>query len=160
VAHTGNRLEKELWTEQFSDRWFDMTTIIRLGTALETGLRDAYSRLGQAGNPHGGRGVFQRLVDDTDIVAAFMNDCGGLDLRSCSEWPTMREVMLHRHLYAHRGGEVDDKYLDDHLAVTGVDLRPRVGQEGYPAQAVYWFAPLARLPEFIESARRFFNFVP
>lgn len=85
---------RELWTEQLSDRWFDMTTVIRLGTALETGLRDAYNRLGQGGNPQGGRGVFQRLVNDANIVAAFLNDCGGLNLRSCAEWPVMREVML------------------------------------------------------------------
>jgi hypothetical protein len=151
---------RERWTEQFSDRWFDMTTVVRLGTALETGLRDAYGRLSQVGAPPAGRGVFQRLVDDTDIAAAFVNDCGGLDLRAYTEWMTIREVMLHRHLYAHRAGEVDEKYIDDHIRLTGTDIRPQLAREGYPAQAVYWFAPLKRIPEFIESTRRFFGGMP
>lgn len=151
---------RELWTEQLSDRWFDMATVIRLGTALETGLRDAYNRLGQGGDPQGGRGVFQRLVNDADVVAAFLNDCGGLDLRSSAEWPVIREVMLYRHLYAHRSGEVDEEYLDAYERLTGVDLRHSVAQHGYPAQPVYSFEPLTRLPNFIEAARRFFRFIP
>ncbi len=72
----------------------------------------------------------------------------------------MREVMLHRHLYAHRSGVVDEKYLKDHVAVTGTDIKPAVKAEGFPGQDVYWFRPLQSLSDFIEASRRFFRLLP
>ncbi len=84
MSNTHSTNWRELWTEQLSDRWFDMATVIRLGTALETGLRDAYNRLGQGGDPQGGRGVFQRLVNDADVVAASSTIAAGL---TCAHLP-------------------------------------------------------------------------
>jgi hypothetical protein len=54
----------------------------------------------------------------------------------------------------------DDNYLDGHLAVTGTDIRPDVQVLGYPSTEVYWFRPLRQIPDFIESARRFFGPLP
>ena len=72
----------------------------------------------------------------------------------------MREIMTHRHLYAHCSGLVDNKYMENLIEITGIDIRGRVAALGYPEQEVYWFEPLGRLAQFIESARRFFSALP
>ncbi len=81
-------------------------------------------------------------------------------MRSSAEWPVIREVMLYRHLYAHRSGEVDEEYLDAYERLTGVDLRHSLAQHGYPAQPVYWLEPLTRLPNFIEGSATVLSFHP
>ena len=113
----------ELWQSTFADRWYDMVAVVRLGTAIETGLRDVHTRTA-AGGAKMDRGLFQRLVDPRAIEKAF--SAISIDLAVDPEWLTMREIMLHRHLYAHRAGVPDDEYLDGHLAVTGRDIRPDV----------------------------------
>jgi hypothetical protein len=144
------------WVETFADRWFDMASIIRLGSAIETGLRDVYLRCsGKAAAD----GVFQRLVKDSEIRTLFQTDCA-IDLAAIAEWADVRTVMLHRHLYAHRSGAVDDKYLSDYVNLTGHDITPRVVAHGYPAKEVYWFRPLTSLGDYIEATRRFFRALP
>lgn len=147
----------ELWVETLADRWFDMASLTRLGTAVETGLRDAYES--GSGRRAPASGIFQRLVDDSDLTNMFKADCG-IDLAANAEWRTMRTVMLHRHLYAHRSGAVDEKYLKDHIAVTGSDISPDVKAHGYPQQQVYWFRPLENLDAYIEASRRFLRSLP
>ncbi len=147
----------ELWVETLADRWFDMASLIRLGTAIETGLRDAYERC--SGKPAPASGIFQRLIGDSDITDMFAADCG-IDLPANAEWGTVRTIMLHRHLYAHRSGAVDEKYLKGHVAVTGNDISPDVKAIGYPRQLVYWFRPLENLSAYIEASRRFFRSMP
>ena len=148
----------EYWRSSFGDRFFDMTTFIRLGSAFESGLRNFH-------HSHGGvekRGLYQRIVSDDgleELVKAIRADCG-YNLGTNDQLPIMREMMVNRHLYAHRSGLIDEQYLNDYAALTGQDLRPNLRALGYPDQQVYWFKPLRQLSEFIEGAREFFRSLP
>ncbi len=151
------------WRASFGDRYFDMGTAQRLGTAIETGLRYYHKGMAQpdraAEVARHSRGIFQRLVQPDELVKLFRTDCS-VDLSTNPAWRRVREIMVHRHLFAHRSGLVDEKYLTDLHNLTGSDLRPTIEAYGYPDEDVYWFAPLDRLGELIESARIFFLHLP
>jgi hypothetical protein len=68
--------------------------------------------------------------------------------------------MVHRHLYTHRSGLVDDEYISNLHAVTGLDITSELTALGYPTDEVYFFRPLSELPRFIEAARKFFAALP
>jgi hypothetical protein len=102
--------------------------------------------------------VFQRLVNPADLLALYAN-CGH-DLATVPKFQRMRELMLHRHLFAHRSGLVDDQYLADLKTLTGQNITPDVQKLGYPVDEVYWFGPLGELQQFIEDARGFFRALP
>lgn len=72
----------------------------------------------------------------------------------------MRELMVYRHLYAHRSGVVDEQFIRDHRSITATDLTPEFAKLGYPDQDVYWFEPLHQLNDLITTARRFFRNLP
>jgi hypothetical protein len=152
----------DYWRESFGDRFFDMTTIIRLGTGIEAELRD-YHRQARSANASALRkdqlGIFQRLVDPADLAALLHSDCG-YDLYANAHLGAVQELMVHRHLYAHRSGVPDDKYVADVLRLTGVDLLPNLQAAGYSDTDIYWFAPLNDLPRFIEAARAFVADLP
>jgi hypothetical protein len=147
----------DFWTATFNYRFFDMGTLVRLATAVETGLRSHYIGLCSPTQvPQ--RGVFQRLVEPTQLLRLYA-DCGH-DLSMVPQWDRMRELMLHRHLYAHRSGLVDDDYINGLKTITGEDITPALISYGYPKEEVYWFRPLKGLDDFIESARAFFRALP
>jgi hypothetical protein len=100
--------------------------------------------------------MYQRLAKPTEIMKAFKVDCD-YDLNTNSAWSVIREIMVHRHLYAHRSGLVDRGYIDSVRTVCGVDIEPDLVALGYPNEEVYWFEPLKRLSEYIEGARTFFR---
>lgn len=161
---TDARTYYELWQETFADKWYDMATIIRLGTAIEIGLSDAYlalvKRQGNDGTelvtPSGGSAMFQRLIEPTKLLESFQTDCG-VNLAGLPGWDKIRELMLHRHLYVHRGGRVDERYIKRLHELAGQDIRPQLVDAGYPAEEVYWFAPLRGISEYIEHVSRFFR---
>lgn len=68
--------------------------------------------------------------------------------------------MVHRHLYAHRTGLVNEAYISSLLSVSGEDIRPTLAASGYPSEEIYWFRPLKKLNQFIEDMRRFFRELP
>ncbi len=72
----------------------------------------------------------------------------------------MREIMVHRHLYAHNSGVVDEKYVQDIQLVTAQSIETLLVEHGYPDEDIYWFELLKNLPEFIEGSRRFFRELP
>jgi hypothetical protein len=154
---------EQYWQQTFGDRFFDMGTLQRLATATETGLRHHYRSLaGEDRARHVARtnqGVFQQLVRPNRLLALYENDCG-YDLTGNPGWARARELMAHRHLYAHRSGLVDDRYLRDIRDLTGVDLLARVSALGYPDEDVFWFTPLQQLGQFIEDLRLFFRHLP
>lgn len=82
----------------------------------------------------------------------------GVDLEKLSDFPTIQELMLHRHLYAHNLGVIDDSYIEDLKNLTGTDLldKPEISSK-YPAEDVYWFEPLGRINLYIEAVRGFCN---
>lgn len=149
----------EMWEAGFGDKFFDMATLIRLATGIENGLRQFHSSFKSLSTQ---RGFYQRIVRDTDsatLATKLLGDCG-YDVRTSPSWRRMREIMLHRHLYAHRSGVVDEQYIDDLKDLTAVDIRPDLQQHGYPQEDVCWFRPLAQLDSYIEDARKFFSDLP
>ena len=83
------------------------------------------------------------------------------DLKTNLHLKAVQEAMMHRHLYAHNSGLLDDNYIKRIKQITGEDLLslPEVSTH-YPATDTYWFRPLKRLNLFIEEARRFFRIFP
>jgi len=118
------------WQAMYGDRFVDMTTMVRLGTAIETGLRTCHRAFG--GNTSG-RGLYQRIVRPQEIVRRFKDDCH-YDLSTNSAWDKMREIMVHRHLYAHNSGVVDEKYVQDIQLVTAQSIETLLVERGYPTK--------------------------
>ena len=77
-----------------------------------------------------------------------------VDLTTLPRVQEAREAMLHRHLYAHNVGVIDEQYIDDWGKLTSEDLKPLVALYGYPNQDCYWFRPLQRMNDYIEAIRK------
>lgn len=155
------------WTGRFGDRFFDMGTLIRAAAGVETGLRDylcrkrTFSNLDQLrshlAKDRKWRGaVFQRIQPwhtgdgAKDLLQAEL----GYDLTTNPHLRNVQELVLHRHLYAHQAGVLDDYYIEDWKKLTGEDLAADPMVEGtYPAQDAYWFRPLDRLADYINAAK-------
>lgn len=159
----------DVWTQRLSDRFFDMGTLIRAAASVETTLRDYYmlkkghqnlTQLRQ--DPQYKQNIFQRLMpwNGADgVIPLFLNV--GVNLTTLPELPVLQELMLHRHLYAHNLGVIDDQYIDRLKRLTGKDLLTDATiSTSYPAQDVVWFEPLGRINDFIEAVRKFFRQLP
>ncbi|PIQ25555.1 hypothetical protein COW36_21160 [bacterium (Candidatus Blackallbacteria) CG17_big_fil_post_rev_8_21_14_2_50_48_46] len=169
----------DYWTGTLSDKFFDMATFMRLGSVLEFNLRNYYtlkkgysSLLSLTTDPllcdHSGRfdtGLFQRIVQAPTKTKGIgkVFDSIGVDLTDTGKFPDfikLRELMLHRHLYAHKSGLVDDEYMKKLKDNFNIDISADIASKGYPAQDVYYFEPLSKLNDFIEDSRKFFNSLP
>lgn len=159
----------EEWQAHFGDRFFDMATMIRLGTVIENCLK--YYYMDKAGHstlvelradPHYSRGIFQRIQSGkrNGAIDLYQNVVG-YDIALNPYIKSIQEAMQHRHLYAHNSGLIDDEYINNLRNITGQDIttHPMVAQ-AYPQQDVYWFEPLGRLNFFIEETRNFFSRFP
>lgn len=156
----------EFWEGQSGQQFFDMATLVRLATTVETLLRDYYRTcLGHpsisALAPRGGRGVFQRLLpwSKQNVIDLYIADLG-VDLTENPELRRSQELMVSRHLYGHSSGLVTEEYLGNWKRLTGEDLRGNFQLSSYPEEDVYWFRPLEELNDFIEDVRRFFRWFP
>jgi len=159
----------DYWHERLGDRFFDMATIIRLGTVIENCLKSFYmNRKGYTNlidlkaDSKYKKNMFQRIQNyQHDGALKLYTDEIGYDLTTNSYLNVMQETMLHRHLYAHNSGLIDDEYVKNLLKITGVDItvNPDVATS-YPKDDVYWFEPLSRLNHFIEGTRNFFGQFP
>jgi hypothetical protein len=162
------------WTERFGDKFYDMGSLIRLAAGLETGFRDYLRRKMQLNNLNDLRlflasdsrwkgAVFQRIQPwhVRDGVESLFQEKLGSDLKANSNLHGMQELMLHRHLYAHRGGVLDDQYIAGWQRLTTENLAndPAISPV-YPAQDVYWFRPLNHLADYINAAQGFFRELP
>ena len=159
----------DVWTKRLSDRFFDMGTLIRVAASVETSLRDyyvlkkGYQNLTQLRrDPQYKQNVFQRIMpwNGSDGAIPLVRTVG-VDLTTLSELPTLQELMLHRHLYAHNLGVIDDQYIERLKQLTHRDLLadPAISNS-YPAQDVVWFEPLGRIDNFIAAVRAFFRKLP
>jgi hypothetical protein len=162
------------WSKRLGDRFFDMGTLIRAAAGLETGLRDYFRkkkglpklkdlrRLLEKDKCWNGA-VFQRIFTWNSPRGAqeLFQEEVGYDLQSNDRLPQMQELILHRHLYAHCAGLLDDEYIEKWRRLTGEDLaaNPSV-RDRYPSEDVYWFRPLRRLGDYINSANQFFQQLP
>jgi hypothetical protein len=152
----------EMWTGQFADKFHDMTTMVRLGGAIEEELRSLYMRRKGYANllmlnadKDFRHGVFQRVMpwQAGPGSARHLLQLSGYELTTNSKLATAQRIMLHRHLYAHNLGVIDDRYITDWEKLTCENLRSLVAP--YPAEDVYWFRPLDELGDAIEIIRGF-----
>jgi len=159
----------DLWTATFSDKFFDMATAIRLGSVIENSLKryymdkKGYINISQLKtDPNYRRGIFQQVQSDQNKGVIWLyNEADIYDLSTNQHLVSIQEAMMHRHLYAHNSGIIDDDYIDKIKKITGQDIKtlPEIAAS-YPTNDTYWFEPLRRLNDFIEEARRFFNLFP
>lgn len=159
----------ELWEATFSDRFFDMATMIRLGSVIEGCLKWYYmSKKGHTNipqleaDPAYKPNIFQRVQSGQSKSAITLySQQLGIDLTTNLHLRPMQEAMMHRHLYAHNPGLVDADYIKKIKRITGQDLTamPQIAQS-FPNDDTYWFEPLRKLPHFIEEARSFFRAFP
>lgn len=159
----------DVWTKSYSDKFFDMGTLIRAAASVETSLRDCYaqkkghlnlSQLRQDSNYK--KNIFQRVMPwHGNNGAIALLKTVNVDITAIPELPTVQELVVHRHLYAHNLGVLDDEYIENLKRLTMVDLQadPTVAAQ-CPAQDMVWFEPLSRLPVFIEAVRSFIRALP
>jgi hypothetical protein len=143
-----------------------MGTLIRAAASVETSLRDYYIQKKGYTNlsclrqdPCYKKNIFQRIMpwhDNNGAIALLQTV--NVDITAIPELPYIQELVLHRHLYAHNLGIIDDEYIKNFKQLTMVDIQadPMVAAH-YPMQDVFWFEPLTRLPVFIEAVRSFFR---
>lgn len=154
----------EMWKNSSGDRFLDMTTMVRIGTAIEEELRTTYMRLkghenlvDLRGDPDFCPGVFQRIMPwqkDRRSAKAILR-LVGVELEKITNVQEAREVMAHRHLYAHNMGLVDERYIGDWLKLTKEDIEAELAKHGYPAEDCYWFKPLDGITKYIECVQNF-----
>ncbi|GAG74638.1 unnamed protein product [marine sediment metagenome] len=156
----------EYWEKSFSDRFFDMGTFIRLGSVIENNLKHYYmnkkghNNLTDLNNdPNYSLNIFQRVQSwqTNGVIPLYQNELG-VDLTANINLTNIQEIMMHRHLYAHNSGILNDDYIEKLKRINGTDLLsdPNVIAT-YPYQDHYWFQPLEKLNSFIEETRRFFR---
>lgn len=160
----------DLWTGTYSNKFFDMTTMIRLGSAIESCLKwyymhkKGYSNLQQLkADPSYKQGIFQRVQprqNQGGVIDLFQDELQ-YDLTNNPKLPVIQETMLHRHLYAHNSGLLDEKYCNSIKEITGHDIvaDPTVSVS-YPSDDTYWFEPLKRLDDLINGTEHFFRAFP
>jgi hypothetical protein len=157
---------KDLWIASFSDRFFDMATMIRLGSVIEGCLKAYYmDKKGYANipqlkaDPKYQHNIFQRVQSwqRNGVITLYKSELG-YDLSTNLHLVSIQEAMMHRHLYAHNSGIIDDDYIDKIQRITGQNIKiiPEIA-ENYPINDTYWFEPLKRLSYFIEESRNFLS---
>ncbi|MDJ0675944.1 MAG: hypothetical protein QNJ36_11270 [Calothrix sp. MO_167.B42] len=157
---------KDIWEGSFSDKFFDMTTMIFLGSTIEVCLKEyymdkkGYTKISELkDDPKYKHGIFQRFQSSnrTDVVTLYKEELN-YDLLTNPHFASIQEAMQHRHLYAHNSGVIDDQYIQKIVQITGQDisLMPEVANS-YRQKDTYWFKPLRRLNYFIDETRMFFS---
>ena len=165
----------DVWQAHLSDRFFNIGSLIRAAASVETGLRDYYclkkgysnlSLLRQ--DPLYKRNIFQRIQpwNNVNDSAIGLLKTIGVDLNTFAQFPRVQELVLHRHLYAHNLGVIDDDYIQNLKRLTGTDLLADPGivsaqsTQSYPAQDKVWLEPLGRIGAFIQAVRGLFAALP
>jgi hypothetical protein len=160
----------EYWEKSNSKDFFDMGTLIRLGTEIEKGLKYYYMEKKGHKNlqdlksdPNYKFNIFQRVlpwISGNTVVDLFKNQLK-YDLNSNSKFKNIQQIMLYRHLYAHNSGLLDDKFIAHYKELTSIDLTllPEI-QKRYPYEDIYYFKPLEALSGYIEDTRAFFRELP
>jgi hypothetical protein len=161
----GHRTYLDLWRSQFNDKFFDMATFVRLGSETELAFRNYYmdqkghsSILNLKRDPavKNKGNIFQRVKKSSteNLQTLYLSELQ-IDLMQIPEFAKVIEFIIHRHLYTHNSGIIDDQYLADLKDTCGIDLlsTTQITSLGYPNQDVYWFEPLKRLPAFYEAIK-------
>ena len=156
----------DLWCATLSDKFYDMTTIVRLGTIIEGCLKDYYQdKKGFSNrkqlNDHidSNQNVFQQVLPwHSDGVLNRIKAEFSVDSFSISELPVLQETMLLRHLYAHNSGLIDEKFVRDYKRLIGTDLGDaNSAYKNFENQDYYYFEPLSRVSNYLSETERFFH---
>lgn len=159
----------EYWVSLFNDKFYDMGTLIRLGSEIECGLKYYYMEKRNLKNlvelkadPRYELNIFQRIMPwTTSNAISLFNDQLKYDLNTNPFFKEIQELMLFRHLYAHNNGLLNEKFLTDYQKLTGTDIASSLDPKyNYPEQDTYYFKPLDRLSQFIESSKKLFSNLP
>ena len=158
----------DLWKSRFGDRFFDMGTLIRAAAGVETGLRDYYAEKKGYTNlsllradPKWKQNIFKRILPWSKDGAIPLLKSVGVDLTAIPQLPKVQELMLHRQLYAHNLGVIDDQYIMYLKKLTGKDLLAEQSiTDSYPDQDKVWLEPLTRTGAFLTAARGLFSVLP
>jgi hypothetical protein len=156
----------ELWVMQYGDKFYTMANLIQLCSIIETGFRDYYrekksylSLVDLTSDKEIKGAHFQRLIGDNPLQNLFLSQLS-VNLESLPDFLEIKKAMVLRHLYAHRSGLVDQKFINDWEKLTGQNLEPNFTLVGYPNKDVFWFEPLSNISNFIEAARCVFKQLP
>jgi hypothetical protein len=155
----GAKTYAEYFQVSFSDRFFDSATMMRLGTAIERHLKARYQAISGGNIAAIRKGAFQRIQPNHTKPddAQHLFNAIGINLPALADFRAAQEVMLHRHLYAHSSGLLDDSYVKSWRKLTGEDILKRPGCSRFLLEETYVFQPLQHLPEYIEALRRLFR---
>lgn len=158
----------ELWTNSYGDKFFNMGTFIRLGSEIENGFRHYYmSKMNHPNNlslnadPNIRHGIFQRLKGNNTLQSLYKAELS-IELEAIPGFPKIKEFMVARHLYTHRAGLLDEKFIDDWKEITGLDLNNNqdIVNLDYPNNDTYWFKPLEDIWEYNRSSVSIFKALP
>ena len=172
-APSGAKTLYDMFEADYTLDFMRMGTFQRLGSVLEVTLRDYYmerrsltrpgldSDLRGVGKQFSGA-VFQRVKPGgAGNVQSLFSSAFGFELNDGKGFDAVQEYFVHRHLYTHRDGRVDERYLTDLEAVSGADERARVeaavleqaGVQSVEEADVYWFEPLRQhFSRYIDAA--------
>ncbi len=143
----------EYWIKSYSDKFFDIGTFTRIGTTIELAFRDYYRERRGITNltdlkmeldeiSYAKGNIFQRVqkYHKNNGVVRLFDEYLKYDLEANPKFKMIQEIMINRHLYTHKSGLLDDKYIADLKEVTGEDLTKniKVVNSGYPNQDVFW----------------------
>lgn len=154
----------DMWTATYSDKFYDMSTIVRLGTIIEGCLKDYYQdKMGFSNRKelkdhiNSSQNVFQQVLPwHTDGVLNRIKNQFSVDPFSISELAILQEAMLLRHLYAHNSGVLDQKFVENYKRLTSVDLSQSSSPyKDFELQDYYYFEPLRNISKYISGTEKF-----
>lgn len=168
---SGNNNLYEGWKSSYGDKYFNMTSIVRLSSEIELFFksyyveRKGYPNLSKLKNDPKAKslGIFQRVEKSksSSVVELFESEFS-IFLSSISHFIVIREMFVLRHLYAHRVGVIDDRFLDEYRTVTGTNLKlnSEILRAGYPNKDVIWFVDDAFVSRLISASQAFVKALP
>lgn len=157
----------EFYRETFLLRTFEMSLFNQIGSALEVTLFDFYRERKPSLSitqlqRNLGNGVLQRVLpgQQNGLLECFASGLG-IRVDHVATLPVIQEYYAHRHLYTHRFGVIDAKYLK---SLGKLSSFPSVAEHiryvqqltaNDPSEEWYYHKPLDRLTEFMGAAKQF-----
>ncbi len=135
---------------------------VQLTTTAE--LREDLTALGGGFEPFVFRSFYLSPARSHPTVVDLYARRLGINLGDKVGFSSVQEYFIHRALYVHKNGQVDDEYLDQIAALLGKDERDRIEaaiMSVSPVEHVedahaYWFEPIDKnLQHYIDRAMRF-----
>ncbi|AUJ69771.1 MULTISPECIES: hypothetical protein [unclassified Pseudoalteromonas] len=156
----------DMWQATYGDKFYDMTTIVRLGTTIEMCLKDYYqSRKGFSSRKelkdhiNSKQNIFQQVFPwhNQGILTKIESEFQ-VELFQIPQLKIMQETMLFRHLYAHNSGLLDKKFVDDYKRLSNIDLSSSSSEyRDYEIEDYFYFEPLKKVSHFIDGTEKFFD---